>query len=142
MRNIVKIKIFLKMFERYIILALLGMLAFVVFLSTIELILVIYKQLLAEPFLLLNIEDLLDFFGLFLVILIGLELIDATKIYLSEGVVHVEVIFLVALIAITRKVIILDVKTFDPLTLFGIAAIILALSSGFFLLKQALKEDD
>ena len=38
-------------------------------------------------------------------------------------------------IAVGRKVIILDVKTLSSLTLLGIAAIIVAMSFGYFLLK-------
>jgi len=55
-----------------------------------------------------------------------------------EEMVHVEVILLVAIIAIARKVIILDVKTVAPLTLIGVAAIILELSIGYYCLKRAL----
>ncbi|MBR8827594.1 MAG: phosphate-starvation-inducible PsiE family protein [Gomphosphaeria aponina SAG 52.96 = DSM 107014] len=131
-------KKFLNLFERYIITALLIMMILVVFLNTIELSIILLKELLNPPFMLLDINNILDIFGYFLTILIGLELIDATKIYLVEEVVHVEVIFLVAIIAIARKVIILDVKALPPVTLFGIASIILSLSVGYYLLKQAL----
>jgi uncharacterized membrane protein (DUF373 family) len=47
-----------------------------------------------------------------------------------------EVVFAVALIAIGRKVIILDVKEIPSLSLLGIAAIILSLSFGYFLVKR------
>jgi len=73
-----------------------------------------------------------------MMILIGLELIETIKMYLVEEMVHVEVILLVAIIAVARKVIILDVKSAAPLTLIGIAAIILALSIGYYWLKRAL----
>ncbi len=53
---------------------------------------------------------------------------------------HIEVICLVAIVAIARKIIILDVYKLPPLTLLGIAAIILALSIGYFFLKKALHE--
>jgi uncharacterized membrane protein (DUF373 family) len=42
----------------------------------------------------------------------------------------------VALIAITRKVIILNVKDLDGLTLVGVASIILALTAAYFVLKR------
>ena len=130
---------FLKKFEHYVILGLLAMMVLVVFLGTLELVLVLVKQMLKPPKFLLNIEEMLTVFGFFLMILIGLELIETMKIYLSEESVHVEIIFLVAIIAITRKVIILDVKSLAPLTLLGIAAIILALAFGYYALKRALK---
>jgi uncharacterized membrane protein (DUF373 family) len=42
----------------------------------------------------------------------------------------------VALIAVARKVILLDYSEYPPLTIFAIAAIIFALSIGFFLDKR------
>ena len=129
-----------KLFERYIIIALLVMMMLVVFLGTVELAIVIIEQILERTrFLLLNIEELLNIFSRFLLILIGLELIEATKVYLNEETVHVETIFLVALIAITRKVIILDLQKYSPPMLLGIASIIFSLSLGYFFLKKALK---
>ena len=87
---------------------------------------------------LLEMGNLLKIFSFFLVVLIGLELIEVIKVYLVDEQVHVEVIFLVAIIALARKVIVLDVKILDPLSLIGVAAIILALSGGYYLLKQGL----
>ncbi len=129
---------FLKKFERIIMFSLLGMMMLVVFLSTIELAITLVEQLLQPPKFFLDINKLLKIFGFFLMILIGLELVETLKVYIVEEMVHVEIVFLVAIIAITRKVIILDVKTMDPLTLVGIACIILALSCGYYLLKKAL----
>jgi uncharacterized membrane protein (DUF373 family) len=54
--------------------------------------------------------------------------------------IHVEIICLVAIVAITRKVIILDLYKLPPVTLLGIAAIILALTIGYFFLKKAMNE--
>ena len=130
---------FLKKFERYIVLGLLGMMIVVVFLGTLELAVVLVKEMLKPPIILLNINEMLTIFGFFLMILIGLELIETMKVYLADDIFHVEIIFSVAIIAITRKVIILDVKTLAPLTLIGVAAIILALAFGYYALKKALK---
>ena len=130
----------LKLFERYIIIALLVMMVLVVFLGTVEVALFLIEKIFkSHRFLLVNLEEFLLIFSRFLLILIGLELIEATKVYLSEETVHVEIIFLVAMIAITRKVIVLDLSKSSPSMLFGIASIILALSLGYFFLKKALK---
>ena len=93
-------------------------------------------------FILLNIDELLNIFGFFLLVLIGLELVETLKVYIVDEMVHVEIVFLVAIIAITRKVIILDVKYIEPLNLIGIACIILALSIGYFMLKKALRIEE
>jgi uncharacterized membrane protein (DUF373 family) len=130
-------KTFLRHFERSIILALLAMMSFVVFLTTIELAVILIQEMLRPPFLLLNIDEMLTVFGFFLMVLIGIELMETVKIYLEHRTVYVEVILMVAVIAIARKVIILDVKEMDAVTLLGIAAIILALALGYFAIKKA-----
>ncbi len=133
---------FLSRFELSIVIVLLGMMVVVVSLATIELGVIIYQQMVSPPlFLLLDFNDLLKIFGFFFMILIGLELIETIKVYLSKEVIPVEIIFLVAIIAVTRKVIILDFKNLDPLTLIGMAAIILALSVGYYVVKKVLNQD-
>jgi uncharacterized membrane protein (DUF373 family) len=52
-------------------------------------------------------------------------------------VIHLEVVFTVAMIAMARKVVVLDLDGKPPLTLVGIAAIILALAAAFYLFKRA-----
>ena len=84
-----------------------------------------------------NTRQAVEIFGSFLTILIELELLESTKIYLEENRIHAEVVFLVAIIAVSRKVIILDYAETSPGTLFGISAIILALAIGYFLVRRA-----
>ena len=47
-----------------------------------------------------------EFVGFFLLVLIGIELLETIKAYLLTNVIHVEIVLEVALIAIARKVII------------------------------------
>jgi len=127
---------YLEKFEKVIVSSLLVMMVSVVFLSTVELGWIIIKDIITPPVFLLDINELLDIFGMFLLVLIGVELLETVKMYLNEKKVHVEVVFTVAMIAIARKVIILDVKELSSLTLIGIGAIIIALSSGYYLIKR------
>jgi uncharacterized membrane protein (DUF373 family) len=57
--------------------------------------------------------------------------------YLEEDVFHVEVVVLVAIIAVARKVIIIDYYTISYELLLSIAALMIALSVSYFLLKKA-----
>ena len=129
---------FIKKFERMIVTALVVMMGLTILLATIDLAWLIIKDIITPPVILLDINELLDIFGLFLLVLLGIELISTLKTYLTENEVHVEVVFAVALIAIGRKVIILDVKELSSLSLIGIASIILSLSIGYFLVKRTL----
>ena len=86
-----------------------------------------------------NIDQFLDLFGYILLVLIGVELLDTIRAYLSEQVVHVEVVLEVALIAVARKIIIMELKEIPSATLFGIAALVAALAAAFYLEKRGRK---
>jgi uncharacterized membrane protein (DUF373 family) len=109
-----------------------------VMVSTIELGVILVQELIKPPFLLLNIEEMLKVFGFFLMVLIGVELLETIKAYLREDRVHAEVVFLVALVAVSRKVIILDYKDTDPMLLFGMGVLIVSLGAGYYLVRRAL----
>lgn len=128
----------LKKFEKAIVLTLLGLMMVAVFASTIELGIILFQQLVRPPLLLLNMEEMLEVFGFFLMVLIGLELLESIKAYLDEDRVHVEVVLLVAIVAAARKIIIMDYKTTTPNMLFAISAVIVALSVGFYLVRRTL----
>ncbi len=127
--------IYLKYFEKTIIITLVMLMVLIVLLATLELGYIIVKDIITPPIALLDINELLDIFGFFLLVLIGVELLETIKAYVIEHVVHVEVVVEVAIIAIARKVIILDVKDYHPLQLLGIAAIIAALSGAHYMIK-------
>ena len=73
-----------QVFERTIVILLGSMMALVIFISTIELGWIIVKSIIVPPTFLLDITKLLDMFGLFLLILIGVELLESIKVYLTE----------------------------------------------------------
>mgnify|MGYP001078130913 FL=1 len=120
-------------FEKGIIFVLSLMMMIVILLATIEFGYILVVDILTPPLFFVEVSELLDIFGFFLLILIGVELFETIRSYMAEHIVHVEVVAEVALIAIARKVIILDVKDFTPLALLGIAAIIIALAAAYFL---------
>lgn len=100
------------------------------------------QDIFTEPVLLLEVEELLDIFSFFLLVLIGIELLETIKTYFDEHVVHAEIVLEVAMIAIARKVITLDYKDYPGLTLIGIAAIIVALAVAFFFIKRTASHSD
>jgi uncharacterized membrane protein (DUF373 family) len=127
----------LKKFQKIIVLVLVALMAVVLLLSTIELAWIIIKDIITPPVFLVEIDELLEIFGLFMLVLIGIELLDTiAKTYMGESTDHAQIVMAVAIIAIARKVIILDVKDLSGLALVGIAAIILALSIGYYLIKK------
>jgi uncharacterized membrane protein (DUF373 family) len=132
----------LKKYEKFMIQALMVMMAMVLGLSTLDLGWLIIKDILQPPYFLLSVNQLLDIFGLFMLVVIGIELLETImKTYITQGQPHYEVVLSVAIIAISRKVIILDLKEVDSLSLIGIASIIVALTVGYFLMKRSQAHD-
>jgi uncharacterized membrane protein (DUF373 family) len=127
----------LRTFEKYIVLALLAMMMLAVLVSAVELAVILGEQLLIPPKYLLDLKEILEVFGFFLMVLIGLELLETLKAYLDEDKFHVEVVFLVAMVAIARKVIIMDYLKIEPAMMIGMAAVIIALSVGYYFVKKA-----
>jgi uncharacterized membrane protein (DUF373 family) len=93
--------------------------------------------LLQTPFDALTVAELLDIFGIFMIVLIGLELLETVKMDPAEQRVRVETVLLVAMIAVARKVILLDLKELSAPTLLAIAALIVALTGGYALMRRA-----
>ena len=117
-----------------------GMLVIVVILSTVHLGVIIGEDILKPPSFLIEVPGLLEIFGYFLLVLIGVELIETLKAYVKKDVIHVRVVLEVALIAMARKVIIEEPNEVPALTLFGIAALILALGIAFHFERQSRPE--
>ena len=121
---------------RYIAMALLVLMGVVVIAAIAELAYEIGKGLIQPPGFFLSVTELLETFGLFLMVLIGLELMTSIHMYLSDHTIHAEMMFLVAMTAVTRKIVILETGTSEPLFLFGLGFLILALSGGYFLIRK------
>lgn len=81
-------------------------------------------------------RTLLDIFGLFLSVLIALEILENITAYLKKHVVQVELVIVTSLTAVARKIIILDLKEVSGVSLIGLAIAILALSISYFIVKN------
>ena len=112
------------------------MIALIIVLATYELVWVLIKDITTPPILLLEIDQLLELFGLFLMLLIGIELLHMLLAYLTEDTLHIEVAISIALIALARKILIMDIKQLPGTTLFGMAVIILALAVTYYIVRD------
>jgi uncharacterized membrane protein (DUF373 family) len=81
-------------------------------------------------------------FGLFLDILIALEILENITAYLKKHVIQVELVIATSLTAVARKIILFDFKeTKGEFDLFGLAAATIALSVGYWLVRQSNHEN-
>lgn len=116
----------------------------VIFLGVIDVIYVLYKKLVAPPFLLLEISDILNAFAAFLAVLIAIEIYQNIVMYLRTDVIPVKLVVATALMAISRKVIILDFNDITPDYIYATAAVVIALGITYYLinLKYTHEKDD
>jgi len=123
---------YLKKLESLVVAALMLMMSAVVLLSALELGWILVQDVISPPLMILEIDELLELFGFFLLVLIGIELLETIKNYYETGKIDLAVIFTVALIALSRKIIILEPEKYDPLTLVGMGVLILGLVAGYW----------
>jgi len=123
--------------EKGVIYALIIMMAGILILATIELGYYLIRNIIQSDYLLIDLDDLMDLFGVFMLVLIGIELLDTIKVYLRRNIVHVEVVVLVAIIAVARKVVVLKVEDLSGEIVIGIALLIIALAGAYYLIKRA-----
>lgn len=131
----------LEKFEWFITRVLLVMMAGVVLLATVELGWILVKDVSAPPLFLLEIRELLEIFGQFLLVLIGIELLHSMKVYIESREIHLEAVLAVAVIAVARKIVVVDTKDLPEGALLGIAVVMLALTLGYYLVRRTHRED-
>ncbi|CAA6827547.1 MAG: Unknown protein [uncultured Thiotrichaceae bacterium] len=109
----------------------------IVAIAIVELGIILYLDLFdsTDDVLFLEIDEIFRIFGFFFIILIGFELIETIEMYFKENIIHAEVVLLVAVIAVARKVILLDLEKYDPLAIIGLGIIILALGGCYWFIK-------
>jgi uncharacterized membrane protein (DUF373 family) len=79
-----------------------------------------------------------DIFGMIMTVLIALEFNHTilSILHRKESIVQLRTVILIALLAMARKFIIIDVTAVEPLTVIGLAFAILALGSVYWLVRD------
>lgn len=113
----------------------------VILVALVDLMFVLSENLFEFPPYGLFNQTLLEIFGLFLNILIALELLDNITAYLRKHIFQVELVIATSLIAVARKIIIFDLKKFEDSDLISLAAAIFALSISYWLVRQLNKNN-
>ena len=87
---------------------------------------IIYQKFSSKPHFILTISDIFLTFGAFMVVLIAIEIFQNIILYLRDDVIHVKIVLATALMAIARKVIILDYENLDPMYVFATGVVLIA----------------
>lgn len=89
------------------------LMVFVILMGVVDVGWTLYQKLVSSPTMILTIADILATFGSFMAVLIAIEIFVNITIYLREDIIHVKIVLATALMAIARKVIILDLDTVE-----------------------------
>ncbi|MCF7971969.1 MAG: phosphate-starvation-inducible PsiE family protein, partial [Methylococcaceae bacterium] len=73
-----------------------------------DVLLVMYGRLMAPPFMLLTVSDILAMFSAFLVVLIAIEIFLNITLYIRKDVFPIKLVVATALMAVSRKIIVFD----------------------------------
>jgi uncharacterized membrane protein (DUF373 family) len=79
--------------------------------------------------------ELFQLFGLFLNVLIALEILENITAYLKKHVIQVELVLVTSLIAVARKIIILDLEKKDSNDLIALGIAVIALSTSYVIIR-------
>lgn len=98
----------------------------VIFWGVADVAYILYGRLMEEPKYLLDINDIFATFSGFMAVLIAIEIYTNITIYLKDNLIHVKIVMATALMAIARKVIVLDFTVLETNYLVGIGAVMLS----------------
>lgn len=108
----------------------------VIVFSIFDVLYVIYERMISEPKLLLTIDDILETFGSFLVVLIAIEIFINITLYIRSDVIPVKLVVATALMAISRKVIVFDFKSLPYEYVGASSVVVLALGVTYWLVQK------
>jgi uncharacterized membrane protein (DUF373 family) len=98
---------------------------------------VLYSRLMTPPIFLLSVTDIFKIFGAFMVVLIAIEIFINIRLYLGSNTLPIKLVIGTALMAIARKVIVLDLENTTSIYVFAIASVVLALGIAYWLVNKS-----
>ena len=104
--------------------------------GVVDVVYVIYQRLMETPRYLLDVNDIFQIFGAFMVVLIAIEIFINIRLYLGTNEIPVKLVIATALMAIARKVIVMDLENISAEYIFAIAAVVLSLGITFWLISK------
>jgi uncharacterized membrane protein (DUF373 family) len=113
----------------------------VIIVSLYDLVVILIKDLFTTEPMGFFSKTLIEIFGLFLNILIALELLENVTAYLRKHIVQVELVVVTALIAISRKIIIFDPNKYSKDDLIALTVGTLALAASYWLIRKVNRDN-
>jgi len=117
------------------------MMIMVILASIVDVGFILYDKIIfTRPVGVLHIENIVTVLGAFLAVLIAIEIYHNIIVYLKEDTVHLKLVLSTALIAIARKVIVLDYSIIPPQTMYAVAALVMATGIAYWIVSYKSSE--
>ena len=108
---------------------------FVILVGMISVLHTIFLNLIKPPYFL--IPDIIKTFGAFLAVLIAYEIFSNIRLYIRSDVFPMKLVVATAIMAIARKIIILDMAEYSALDLVGMGVVVVGLGITYWLISLA-----
>lgn len=131
-----KVMVFSQECIRWVVRFLTLIMVFVIAYSALDIVSVVFSKIWSVPKFFLTVDDLVDIFGAFLGVLIAIEIYENIVIYLREDVIHVRVVVATALIAVSRKVIIMDFNKVEAFNVLALSALVIAVAVAYWFVRS------
>ncbi len=133
--------VMVRWFEKIVNWALLLLLGMLVAIATIGLYVIFFRRVglvFAQIETAVELQEVLKRgFGGILMVLLGLELIETVKSFSTHHRIRLEVVFIVAMIAVGRHIILIDYEAASGTYLLGLGGLALSLGVGYWLVAKA-----
>lgn len=113
---------------------------FVVVIGVLSVIHTVFLNIIEPPYLL--IPDIIKTFGAFLAVLIAYEIFSNIRMYIRSDVFPMKLVVATAIMAIARKIIILDMAEHSALDLIGMGIVVVGLGITYWLITLADRSTD
>jgi uncharacterized membrane protein (DUF373 family) len=113
------------------------LMAFVIVLGVVDVGYNIYDSLKSPPLLQLSVGEIFQIFGAFMVVLIAIEIFINIRLYLGSNTLPIKMVVATALMAIARKVIVLDLDKTSSKEVLAIGVVTLALGVTYWLVGKS-----
>ena len=122
--------------EKFIVQVLVVLLLITIVMGTLELGSTVVAEVVEPPYFQIETSRLFEMFSIFLIVLVGLELLRSVKSYFVHGEIKPEIVVQAAIIAVGNKLITLDIKHISSELLIGLSAVLLGLAVLYYVLRK------
>ncbi len=105
----------------------------------LDVVVVIYQEILSQPITSLGKSEILHVFGSFMIVLIAVEIFINITLYIRNDVIPVKMVVATALMAVARKIIVFDFHDVSAMHVIGTGILVIALGGSYWLLEREFK---